>query len=176
MGLRRKSREAALQLLYQSEFDESGPHSSLAPFWAARKPDESVREYADQLVHGILEHREVLDGLIQSVSKNWRIARMSIIDRNILRMAAYELRFAPGMAPAVVINEAIEIAKRYSGQEAAVFVNGVLDGIRKTITGTSPGVKEDHAPKKGQGTATRKRKTAGDGRPPARGTRRRKGE
>ncbi|MCJ7611028.1 MAG: transcription antitermination factor NusB [Candidatus Aminicenantes bacterium] len=152
MGVRRKSREAALQLLYQSEFDDSSPKTRLNRFWASRKEDRSVREYADRLVLGILEHRQDLDGLIQSVSKNWRISRMSIIDRNILRMATYELRHEVGLAPAVVINEAIEIAKRYGGQEAAVFINGVLDGIRKSIKGFEPVVEDDHGPKKGQGT------------------------
>lgn len=176
MGLRRKSREAALQLLYQSEFDEPGSKSELARFWAARKPDASVRAYADRLVQGILDNREELDGLIQSVSKNWRIARMPIIDRNILRIAAYELRYELGLDPAVIINEAIEIAKSYSGQESAVFVNGVLDGVRKSIQGLRPEIEEDHAPKKGQGIVARKAKGQREGDPGAGGTRRRKRE
>lgn len=138
MGVRRKSREAALQLLYQAEFEDSTPSLALARFWASRKEDKPVREYADELVLGILEHREELDKMIQSVSKNWRVSRMSIIDRNILRLAVYEMRFVPGLAPAVVINEAIEVAKRYSGQEASVFVNGILDAIRQGIEGPSP--------------------------------------
>ncbi len=150
MGVRRKSREAALQILYQSEFDDSSPKTRLNGFWASRAKDEPVREYADRLVLGILERRQELDDLIQSVSKNWRIARMSPIDRNILRIAAYEMRYEVGLAPAVVINEAIEIAKRYDGQEAAVFINGVLDGIRKSIRGSEPEVEDSHGPKKGQ--------------------------
>ena len=152
MGVRRKSREAALQLLYQSEFDDSGLEARLSRFWDSRKDDHSVREYADHLVEGVLGQREELDALIQSVSKNWRIARMSIIDRNIIRLAAYELRTELGLAPAVIINEAVEIAKLYDGQEAAVFINGVLDGIRRSIRGAEPAREDDHGPRKGQGT------------------------
>ena len=174
MGVRRKSREAALQLLYQAEFEDSAPRPALARFWASRKEDKPVREYADELVLGILEHRDELDKLIQSVSKNWRVSRMSIIDRNILRLAAYEMRYVPGLAPAVVINEAIEIAKRYSGQESSVFVNGILDAIRQGIEGAVSSAGEKAAPSKG------KKKDQGPepetARPPVRGRRRTKSE
>ena len=166
MGVRRKSREAALQLLYQAEFEDSAPSLGLARFWASRKEDKPVREYADELVLGILEHREELDKLIQSVSKHWRVSRMSIIDRNILRLAVYEMRFVPGLAPAVVINEAIEVAKRFSGQEASVFVNGILDAIRQGIEGPSPAAKK--APSKGkkndQGPESETARPSGRGR------------
>jgi N utilization substance protein B len=168
MGVRRKSREAALQLLYQAEFEDSAPSLALARFWASRKEDKPVREYADALFLGVLEHRDELDKLIQSVSKNWRVARMSIIDRNILRLAAYEMRFVPGLAPAVVINEAIEIAKRYSGQEASVFVNGILDAIRQGLEGPSPA--KGKAPSKGkkndQGPESETARPSGSGRRP----------
>jgi N utilization substance protein B len=172
MGVRRKSREAALQFLYQAEFDESAPRAGLARFWSARREERSVREYADQLVLGILEHRAELDGLIQSISRNWRVARMSLIDRNILRIAAFELRYEPGVAPAVVINEAIEVAKRYSGQEAAVFVNGILDGIRKSLAGLPPPHEDNHGSKEGQGTETEGRRRPARARTPGAGRRR----
>jgi N utilization substance protein B len=151
MGARRKSREAALQLLYQAEFEEPTSKASLARFWASRKEDRLVREYADELVLGILEHRDELDKMIQAVSKNWRVARMSIVDRNILRLASYEMRYGPGLAPAVVINEAIEIAKRYSGPEASVFVNGILDGIRKNVEHAAAEAASSPVARKGKG-------------------------
>ena len=81
----------------------------------------------------ITSHRENIDHLIQSVSANWRISRMAIVDRNILRMAVSELLYEESLAPAIVINEAIEIAKKYSSEDGATFVNGILDAVRKEI-------------------------------------------
>lgn len=174
MGVRRKSREAALQLLYQAEFEDPASPAAPSRFWAERKEDAPVREYADQLFRGIVEHRAELDRLIQSASKNWRMARMGLIDRNILRLAVYEMRFVPGVAPAVAINEALEIAKKYSGQEASVFINGVLDGIRKALDAGPAPAGKSRAPKE-----RKKEKEDEQGQEPGtarRGTRRTKPE
>jgi len=133
MGKRRKAREGALQILYQLEFDNSSVDNAIDSFWEKKKGPEETQEYSRWLVQGILSRQSEIDEAIQSISEHWRIARMALVDRNILRLAAFELLFAEGVAPAVIINEAIEIAKRFSGPEAAVFVNGILDALRKKI-------------------------------------------
>jgi N utilization substance protein B len=133
MGQRRKARESALQILYQLEFDAPGAGTAVDSFWKNKKGPAETKEYSRWLVEGISNQREEVDAAIQSVSENWRLPRMAIVDRNILRLAAFELLEARHIAPAIVINEAIEIAKKYSGPEAATFVNGILDALRKKI-------------------------------------------
>ncbi len=130
MGKRRKARECALQILFQLEFNSSEPRDLIRTYWTYQKASPDIREYGDWLVDTILARRAEIDQAIQAASRNWRLARMAVVDRNILRIAACELLYAPTLTPAIVINEAIEIAKRYSGQESADFVNGVLDAIR----------------------------------------------
>jgi N utilization substance protein B len=133
MGQRRKARESALQILYQLEFDESAPGEAVDSFWREKKAPVETKDYCRRLVEGILADRGEIDDAIQSISEHWRITRMALVDRNILRLAAFELLRAEPMPPAIVINEAIEIAKKYSGPEAAIFVNGILDALRKKI-------------------------------------------
>jgi len=123
MGQRRKARESALQILYQLEFDESGAGKAVDSFWRKKKAPAETKDYCRWLVEGVLADRDVIDESIQSISEHWRIARMGLVDRNILRLAAFEL----------LRNEAIEIAKKYSGPEAAIFVNGILDALRKKV-------------------------------------------
>ncbi len=105
----------------------------LEKFLAVRKADEKEREYCRYLVRGVTGHREEIDAEIQSLSKNWKISRMGLIDRNILRLAAFELMYAGDLAAAIVINEAVEIAKKFGGEGSANFINGVLDGLTKRI-------------------------------------------
>ncbi len=133
MGKRRKARESALQILYELEFDSSDVDGTIDRFWREKKAPQEIREYSRWLVRGIQAHREEIDEALQSISTNWRISRMALIDRNILRLAAFELLESDSLAPAIVINEAIEIAKKYSSLEAATFVNGILDALRKKI-------------------------------------------
>ena len=133
MGKRRKARESTLQILFQLEFDDSELEKSFESFWRERKASKEIKEYSRWLVEGIESHRERIDRLIQSVSENWRITRMAIVDRNVLRIAVFELLYEENIAPAIVINEAIEITKKYSSEEAATFVNGILDAARKKI-------------------------------------------
>ncbi len=90
-----------------------------------------MREFSRALVENVLENKDKIDSAIQSVSKNWRVSRMTVIDRCILRMAVCEFAFDEGTEPAVIINEAIEIAKKYSSKEAATFINGILDAVKK---------------------------------------------
>jgi N utilization substance protein B len=133
MGKRRKARESALQILYQLEFDNSQVDQTIDNFWQKKKAPEETREYSRWLVKGTLSQQKEVDEAIQAISEHWRISRMALIDRNILRLAAFELLFAENVAPAIIINEAIEIAKRFSSPEAAAFVNGILDALRKKI-------------------------------------------
>jgi N utilization substance protein B len=133
MGQRRKARESAVQLLYQLEFDPAEAEGVIASFWKKKKAPQETQEYSRWLVRGILSHKDEIDEAIQSISEHWRIARMALVDRNILRLAAFEMLYSRHIAPAIVINEAIEIAKKFSGPEAATFVNGILDALRKRI-------------------------------------------
>ena len=164
MGERRRAREAALQILYQLEFGTAEPEAAVRSFWKAKRAPEATREYSRWLVRGILEHQDELDEAIQKISKNWRIARMGLVDRNILRLAAFELSHARPTAPAIVINEAIEIAKKYSSPEAAVFVNGILDALRRGIQTVNPAGQEvEHAgPHPSQGKAKPRRRPKED--------------
>lgn len=134
MGRRRRAREYALQVLFQMEFESGGADEVLRMFWERDDPPPSaIREYAEWLVRRVLENRPEVDGFLQEASDNWRMSRMAVVDRNILRIAACELLNMPDLVPAIVINEAIEIARKYSGEQAAVFVNGVLDAVRKKL-------------------------------------------
>ena len=126
MGSRRKSREYALQLLFQSDFLETAGEDDL--FWIGRSTDEGTRDFTRVLYRSYIDNQESIDRLIQRHSKHWRIERMATVDRNILRMAISE--FLVSSTPCVVvINEAIEIAREYSGEESTEFVNGVLDAV-----------------------------------------------
>lgn len=131
MGKRRKAREAALQILFQTEFNDSPVKNILSLFWKNKKSDKEMREFSRALVENVLEHKDKIDSVIQSVSKNWRVSRMTVIDRCILRIAVCEFAFEGETEPVVVINEAIEIAKKYSSKEAATFINGILDAAKK---------------------------------------------
>ena len=138
MGKRRQARECALQILFQLEFHSGDPRDVLKSYWADRKASQEAKEYGTWIVERTLEHGATIDRQIQSVSKNWRLARMAVIDRNILRIAVAELLYEPTLVPAIVMNEAIEIAKRYSGEGSAVFVNGVLDAVVRQLAATAP--------------------------------------
>jgi len=131
MGKRRKAREEALQILFQTEFNDNSLEDILRQFWKNKKADKETREFSRTLVENVLRHKEKIDLFIQSVSENWRVSRMAVIDLCILRIAVCELIFDEDLAPAIVMNEAIEIAKKYSGTKAANFINGILDAVNK---------------------------------------------
>lgn len=136
MGQRRKSRELALQLLFQSEINyEKDPHTLLKGLFAIEgmgKEKLAACDHAQDLFLNIWEKKAELDSLIEKVSENWRMSRMSHVDRNILRMATYELLYGKDTPAEVVLDEAIEIAKRFGTEESGSFVNGILDKILKT--------------------------------------------
>jgi N utilization substance protein B len=134
---RRRAREAALQMLYQSEIGRAGPYETIVTFWTAHdsagEVDEESREFANALVRETLARVGDIDPMIATRAHNWRVERMAVIDRLVLRLAIAELLTQPGTPAKVVINEAIELARAYSGEEAVPFVNGVLDAIRKDL-------------------------------------------
>jgi N utilization substance protein B len=131
MGKRRKARESTLQILFQLEFNDSDAEKAFQLYWRDKKATKEVKDYSRWLVEGIISHKESIDRSIQSVSQRWRISRMPVVDRNILRMAVFELFYEEDVAPAIIINEAIEIAKKFSSEQAAMFINGILDTLRK---------------------------------------------
>ncbi|HXF93890.1 MAG TPA: transcription antitermination factor NusB [Nitrospiraceae bacterium] len=128
MGSRRKARERAIQVLYQYDVHGKGGEW-LDEFWKHYPEKEDVRAFADRLIEGVLSHREELDVLIGAYAANWKVSRMPIVDRNILRTGLFELLWLPEVPAKVTINEAIELAKSFGDEEASKFVNGVLDQV-----------------------------------------------
>ncbi len=152
MGTRRLARERAVQFLFQYDLNLAADlDQALEHFWISQRfpdgppstpaeplpppsADESaVRLFAEPLIRGTLEHREALDAVIQKHARNWSLHRMAVVDRNILRLAVYEMLHRPDIPPVVSINEAVDIAKKYSTEDSGKFVNGILDSLRKEI-------------------------------------------
>lgn len=138
MGSRTKSRELALQMLYQWEVGKHPPAYVLQTFMSGRRLSPDVEAFARELFEGTVGEIPSLDRLIAGHTQHWRMERMPAIDRNVLRMALYETLHHPETPVAVVINEAIELARRFSGGESVDFVNGVLDGICKSLPQAQP--------------------------------------
>jgi N utilization substance protein B len=133
MASRRKSREFAMQMLYQWEICRYTPAQVEATFFSNYRADSEVEAFARDLFEGTVTNIEELDRRVREQAANWRLERMAAVDRNILRVALYELLHHPETPAAAVINEALELARRFSGQGSVEFVNGVLDGIRKSL-------------------------------------------
>ena len=133
IGRRTRARERALQALYQIDVAAAGIDEALAAFWKSFEPTEKeVQVLAEQLVRGVATDRRMVDDLIEGVSTNWRLDRMAKVDRNVLRLAAWEL--VKGDAPVkVIINEAIELGKKYGSESTGAFVNGVLDKVAQGL-------------------------------------------
>ena len=133
---RHQAREAALQAMYLWEVGGTDVATALETFFREHRPDagEPVREFARALVLGTTSDVSSLDALIQQHSEHWRIERLAVIDRLILRIAAWELRNTTDTPPAVVLNEALELARTFSTDDSVRFVNGVLDAIRKSLS------------------------------------------
>jgi transcription antitermination protein NusB len=126
---RTKARERALQALYQIDVAAEGIDDALSRFWKSFEPVErEVMTHAEELVRGVAAHRRAIDDTIERVSTNWRLDRMARVDRNVLRLAVYEL-LETDVPVKVVINEAIELGKKYGSESTGAFVNGVLDKV-----------------------------------------------
>ena len=133
MRTRRRGRELALKLLYGFDLLPRDIDTTLQEFWALTRYPKEVREFADQLVRGTLAHKAEIDKFIVDNAINWSIERMTPVDRNILRYAVYELLYEDVIPPKVTINEALDIAKKYSTPKSSGFINGILDNIHHTI-------------------------------------------
>lgn len=131
-GTRRKARESALQMMFAADVDRDEAEILTSDYWnelGDQTFDDKTREFANNLVRGSLKNLQTVDDRIRSRAEHWRIERMAIVDRNILRLAVYEFLFED-TPRTVVINEALEIARRFSTFEATQFINGILDGIK----------------------------------------------
>ena len=131
MGVRCDAREAAVQYLYQREIQADDTDEHLEEFYRLRGLSPSARKFCESLLKGWMEHRAAIDDAIRDQARNYEFSRLSAVDRNVLRIACQELLFCDDIPPAVAINEAIEIAKKFSTEESGKFVNGVLDNIRR---------------------------------------------
>lgn len=131
MGKRRRARECALQMLFQIDLIGVERAEVYAQFWDEHDTEDDVRAFTQELVDGVCTTREQLDARITKIAERWRIERMAVVDRNVLRMALYEMNRQPQTPIAVVIDEAIEVARRFGSEESARFVNGVLDALRR---------------------------------------------
>ena len=148
MKSRHRAREIALQMLYQYDLVSNGtpkpvlPESELASelmrHYDHFRVDAELREFIGQLVAGTLTHISVLDELLEKHASHWKVARMSAVDRSILRLAAYEMVFLKEVAPSIVIDEAIELSKGYGTSESSAFINGILDGILSAVKNLPP--------------------------------------
>jgi N utilization substance protein B len=131
---RRKARELALQLLYQLDVqDEARAEPHFSEFWGRHPVDAEVREFAEALVRGTKLHQDKIDELIEQYAEHWDLERMAVVDRNLLRLGIFELLWSGEAPPKVVINEAVEVAKKFSTQESGRFINGILDRIHKEL-------------------------------------------
>jgi len=130
MGNRRKSRELALQALYYMDINHAISEDHLRYFCVNFSPPAHVMPFFMQLCKGIMDKMETIDRAIEGVSSNWRLKRMSCVDRNALRIGVYELFYCPEIPPKVSINEAIDLGKRFGSDDSGSFINGLLDRIR----------------------------------------------
>lgn len=134
MNPRRLAREAVLKILYQCEALGDTAGSGAAQFWEHFPEPREIRLYANRLIQGVLLNRPLVDQWIERSTDNWNLDRLSMVDRNILRMAIYEMLFVEEVPLKVSINEAVEIAKQYSGEQSCGFINGILDRVLKDST------------------------------------------
>ncbi len=146
MGTRRESRELALQFLYQQDAASRYPQEieeALRGFWKMQEHPAGARPFAEDLARGVVQNLAAVDEKIKGIAQNWDFHRIAVVDRNILRLAIYELLFRKDIPPVVSINEAIELAKKFSTEDSGRFVNGILDRIKLQLdrplrTATSP--------------------------------------
>ena len=133
MGKRRRARELAIQVLFHMEFTPGDPEEVFQLICENFGSPLSIRPFSKQLVLGVCENRENLDSSIRRSSKNWRIERMSCLDRNVLRMGLFEIKFMKDIPHKVSIDEAVELAKKYGGEDSGAFINGVLDNLYNNL-------------------------------------------
>jgi N utilization substance protein B len=134
MGARRRARECALQMLFSYDVARPSVEELIETYWGEMaEASEEVRSFANELVIGTITHLNEIDERIRLRTENWRIVRMAIVDRNLLRMAIYEFIYQSATPKTVAINEALEIARRFSTSDATQFINGLLDAIKRDL-------------------------------------------
>lgn len=138
MGRRRRAREYALQMLFQIDLTAASPQSVFDQFWSDHEAAPEDRAFAERLVQGVVAQRRDLDGWIVGAADNWRVERMAVVDRNILRVAIHELLDEEQTPPPVVIDEAVAVAKRFGSGDSGGFINGILDAIRRQLEKERP--------------------------------------
>ncbi|MDX1707309.1 MAG: transcription antitermination factor NusB [Desulfobacterales bacterium] len=133
MGTRRRARELAMQALFYMDTQQNGSPQMLERFCENFSLPQKVRPFFMQLVQGVLAVQEQIDALIERYSKNWKVQRMSCVDRNVMRVAVFEMLYCPDIPPKVSINEAVDVAKKYGTGESGAFINGIVDRIRIAV-------------------------------------------
>ena len=133
MRKRRKSREFALQVLYQLDITQQDVNKTLAQFQDHFSGSDERDDFMEHLVNGVVGHCQEIDRLIEKYSENWRLDRLNMIDRTILRIAIFELIYCEEIPPKVTLNEAIELGKRFGSEDSGSFINGILDRIQKDV-------------------------------------------
>jgi N utilization substance protein B len=134
MGKRRQARELALRILYELELkSEDDPGAGPSELWRRQAVRDDVRTFAESLVRGTRAHQTKIDELITRFAEHWELDRMAVVDRNLLRLGIYELLWGGDVPPKVVINEALEVARKYSTEESTRFLNGLLDRVRREL-------------------------------------------
>jgi N utilization substance protein B len=138
LGKRTQSREIALQVLYQIDMSEGTTDEAFNLFWEHFTPPDDLKEFSQNIVSGVCQHEEEIDVIIEHYSEHWRLKRMTIVDRNILRLAIFELMFCDDIPPKVVLNEAVELGKKFGSDKSGSFVNGILDKVAHRIARLQP--------------------------------------
>ena len=133
MGTRRQARELAMQALFYMDMQDNLTLQMLESFCDNFRPPKKVYPFFLTLVNGVLDARSDIDTLIEQFSKNWKIHRMSCVDRNVMRIAVFEMLYCEDIPPKVSINEAVDIGKKFGTQESGAFINGIMDSIRGTL-------------------------------------------
>ena len=139
MSKRREGREAAIQFLFQADLNDTPAAELAVGFWKMREDETQnasaakVKVFADELIAGVAAHREEIDQRITACLVNFELGRLAAVDRNVLRVAIFELLYSPEVAPVIIINEAIEVAKKFGTEKSGGFINGVLDRIKNEI-------------------------------------------
>lgn len=133
MTTRHEARERAVQFLFQLDFNPGDMDIALADFWEGHDATDTAKLFAEELICGVVEHREEIDRALQQYAEHWDVKRMGALDRAVMRVALFEMLYRPDIPPVVSINEAVDIAKAYSSRESGRFVNGILDQACKHL-------------------------------------------
>jgi len=133
MGIRRRSRELAMQALFYMDINNNSSQEMIERFCENFSHPPKTRAFFLKLVNGVIAARPEIDALIERFSKNWQISRMSFVDRNVIRIAVYEMLFCPDIPSKVTINEAVDVGKKFGSEESGAFINGIIDSIRIAI-------------------------------------------